>query len=54
MTDAGRMKTSRYRYWPCGYCGQVVAHTKAGLPLHMHRKSRKCVVKTKSRKEGAW
>lgn len=31
-----------YDYLPCMNCGQVVAHTKRGEPLHMHRDSAKC------------
>lgn len=52
--QANQRKTSRYRYYPCQHCAQVVAHTKNGEPLHMHRKSRKCQVKAKRRVEGDW
>jgi len=31
-----------YDYYPCSNCGQLVAHTKSGTPLHMHRESAKC------------
>lgn len=31
-----------YDYYPCSRCGQRVAHTKAGEPLHMHRRSKRC------------
>jgi ribosomal protein L34E len=42
MRVARQMKTSRYKYYPCANCGQVVAHMKSGKPLHMHRYSKKC------------
>lgn len=31
-----------YAYYACSNCGQVVAHTMRGEPLHMHARSAKC------------
>ena len=33
---------SRYAMRACAKCGHIVAHTKSGVPLHMHRFSAKC------------
>ena len=32
----------RAGYYPCRRCGQVVKHSAAGDPYHMHRYSKKC------------
>jgi hypothetical protein len=42
---------SRFDYAPCWWCGQRVAHTKAGKVLHVHARSAKCRVQGSARAE---
>jgi hypothetical protein len=54
MNKAGRGRNaherwSRFDYAPCWWCGQRVAHTKAGEVLHVHARSVKCRVQASER-----